>query len=66
MLNNFTTEDGKAQWRSAEMRVMLDADVHYHISKEAFERNIPKRRVLQEILLKNYGIDYSPAVSADQ
>ncbi|KPC27201.1 MULTISPECIES: hypothetical protein [Pseudomonas syringae group] len=65
MLNEFKTEDGKAKWRSAEVRVMLDADVHYHVAKEAFERNIPKRKVIQEVLLKNYGIDYAPMIGGE-
>lgn len=44
---------------------MLDADVHYHVSKEAFERNISKRKVIQEVLLKNYGVDYAPAIGGE-
>ncbi|RMN17395.1 hypothetical protein ALQ64_200025 [Pseudomonas cannabina] len=44
---------------------MLDADVHYHVAKEAFERNIPKRKVIQEALLKNYGIDYAPMIGGE-
>ncbi|KPC57973.1 hypothetical protein ALP66_200083 [Pseudomonas amygdali pv. photiniae] len=65
MLNEFETEDGKAKWRSTDIRVMLDAEVHYRVAKEAFERNITKRKVIQEVLLKNYGLDYCPEVGGE-
>lgn len=64
MVLEFKTESG-ALWRPVQFSMLLDAELNYRISTLAVELNIPKRRVVEEALLKHFGIDYAPMLGGE-
>jgi hypothetical protein len=58
MICNFTAPDGE-NWRAIRLDMLLDAELNYRISTEAIERKISKRKLVEEILFKNFGIEFS-------
>ena len=39
--------------------MLLDAELNYRISTEASERKISKRKLVEEILFKNFEIEFA-------
>lgn len=60
MICNFKAPDGE-DWRAIRLDMLLDAELNYRISTEAGERKISKRKVIEEILFKNFDIEFAPS-----
>ncbi len=58
MICNFKAPDGE-NWRAIRLDMLLDAELNYRISTEANERKISKRKLVEEILFKNFEIEFA-------
>lgn len=58
MICNFKAPDGE-DWRAIRLDMLLDAELNYRISTEAGVRKISKRKIIEEILFKNFGIEHA-------
>ena len=58
MICNFKAPDGE-DWRAIRLDMLLDAELNYRISTEANERKISKRKLVEEILFKNFEIEFA-------
>ncbi|GLX91877.1 hypothetical protein Pfra02_44450 [Pseudomonas fragi] len=58
MICNFKSPDGE-NWRAIRLDMLLDAELNYRISTEASERKISKRKLVEEILFKNFKIEFA-------